>query len=102
MKKHLSILFAGFFLASLFAVPVFAESVEKVDGFVCPVLGGKAGMNGKSGKIQGIAGGYYTVVGPDVSVPEHATNDGFPSVADSFNVPGEEGYTAIWNYDNHP
>lgn len=33
---------------------------------------------------------------------EHATNDGFPSVADSFNVPGEEGYTAIWNYDNHP
>jgi hypothetical protein len=80
----------------------FAAPSEKSDGFVCPVLGGKAGTNGNSGKIAPIAGGYYTIVGPDVTVPDHAMNDGFPSVPDSFLVPGDPGYSAIWNYDNAP
>jgi hypothetical protein len=101
MKKLTSVLFASIIFASLFIVPALAQP-DKVDGFVCPVLGGKAGMNGKSPKIGGIAGGYYTVVGPDVSIPEHATNSGFPSVEGSFGTPGDEGYTAIWNYDNAP
>jgi hypothetical protein len=101
-KKTISIMFMSVILASLFVVPVLADPPEKVDGFVCPVLGGKAGMDGKSQKIEAIAGGYYTVAGPEVIVPEHATNDGFPSVADSFNVPSEEGYTEIWNYENAP
>jgi hypothetical protein len=34
--------------------------------------------------------------------PARATNSGFPSVEGSFGTPGDEGYTAIWNYDNAP
>ena len=100
MKKNLSIIFAGFVLASMFIVPVLGEPVEKVDGFVCPVLGGKAGEHGKSQAIFGIYGGDYSVRGGDVSVPAHATNTGFPSI--EHGSPGDLGYTAIWNNANEP
>jgi hypothetical protein len=80
----------------------YAAPPEKANGFICPVLGGKAGMNGNSSKIEPIAGGYYTVAGPDVMVPAHATNEGFPTVEGSFLTPGEVGYTAIWNHANAP
>ena len=79
---------------------LYATPPEKVDGFVCPILGGKAGENGKSQKIAQLPNGDYTVVGPDVSVPEHATNWGFPTT--DHGVPGDEGYSAIWNYNNAP
>ena len=79
-----------------------AAPAEKADGFICPVLGGQAGMHGNSHAIVGIAGGYYTVPGPDVSVPAHATNKGWPGTAGSFYIPGEVGYSAIWNNANAP
>jgi hypothetical protein len=70
-----------------------------VDGFVDPHLGGQAGEHGNSPKISPILCGY-TIGIPDVSVPEHATNFGFPSIP--HGTPGDVGYTAIWNYANEP
>jgi hypothetical protein len=75
-----------------------------VDGFVCPVLGGQAGKNGNTDgehwPIFPIYGGDYSVRGGDVSVPDHATNSGFPTT--DHGSPGETGYTAIWNNNNAP
>lgn len=80
----------------------FAAPPEKVNGFVCPVLGGQAGMHGMHKGVTPIAGGYYTHGGPDVTVPAQVTNTGFPSVAGSFLTPGDPGYGAIWDYANAP
>jgi hypothetical protein len=74
------------------------------DGFVCPVLGGKAGMNGKAKGITHIdntaygVDSFYTVVGPEVSVPQQATNggNGVNNPHGPYASPGDEGYTAIW------
>ena len=79
---------------------VAAAPVEKVDGFVCPVLGGKAGEKGKSSKIFEIFDGDYSVAGPNIRVPEHATNNGWPG--GPHGSPGDLGYTAIWNLANFP
>jgi hypothetical protein len=83
-----------------------AKEPEKTDGFVCPVLGGKAGENGKAsephgnspgGPIVEIGGGDYTVAGPDVEVPVHATNDeGAGTPGGDHASPGDPDYTAIW------
>lgn len=99
-------LLVGFLIASMLLVLpsiVLADPVEKADAFVCPHLGGKAGENGNidgsNWPIGEIYGGY-TVGGPDVSVPDHATNWGYPNIA--HGVPGDVGYTAIWNRANAP
>ncbi|MHA2162622.1 MAG: hypothetical protein ACXABF_09375 [Candidatus Thorarchaeota archaeon] len=84
----------------------------KEEGFVCPVLGGKAGENGEhkgltyidnSGEpvedfwsnIRGASGkGPHTI-----NVPEHATNQngaGGPH-GPTYASPGEEDYSPIWN-----
>jgi hypothetical protein len=88
----LSILF--FSIAPAFAIPPTKEA-----GFVCPHLGGKAGENGNSPKIAPIYGGY-TIPGPDVFIPTHAGNWGWPS--EEHGVPGDPEYTAIWLYSNAP
>jgi len=73
---------------------------EKTDGFVCPVLGGQAGGdhgNSSPKPIVGISNDDSTVIGPDVSVPEHATNDnGAGSPGGDHASPGDSDYTAIW------
>jgi hypothetical protein len=84
-----------------------AQEPDKQPGFVCPVLGGKAGENGKAlyskddnpnGPIRPIADGDYTVAGPNVNVPVHATNDnGAGSPGGEHASPGDPDYTAIWN-----
>ena len=99
MKKTISILFMGLVLASLFVIPVMAKP-EKVDGFVCPVLGGKGGENaiakGK-GKFIEIFDGDVSIAGPNVHVPVHATNDnGAGSPGGAHTSPGDTEYTAIW------
>jgi hypothetical protein len=77
--------------------PVFAQPPEKTDGFVCPILGGRAGENGNSLKIVQLPGGDYTVIGPELHVPIHATNwDGVGTPGGAHAVPGDSGYTAIW------
>jgi hypothetical protein len=110
MKKTISIIFVSFMLASLFAVPVFAASNEKVDAFVCPVLGGKAGENGNHKGLTYIdntaygVDSFYTNIrgasgkGPHIkSVPIHATNmDGSGNPHGPYSSPGDTDYTAIW------
>jgi len=100
MKKLFQILVMTALLSTLFVTAAFAGGPDKTDGFVCPVLGGKAGeAHGKSdpGKIIQIGGGDFSVVGPDVRVPVHATNDnGAGSPGGPHASPGDTDYTAIW------
>lgn len=97
MKKLLigaagaAVLFVG---ATGFAA---AAPPDTTTGFVCPVLGGNAGANA-AGPIVQIGGGDFSVIGPDVTVPIHATNDngaGDPTSANHAS-PGDTDYTAIW------
>jgi len=75
---------------------VAAGGVERVDGFVCPVITTDGVLNSPKGAA--IAGGHYTIVGPDVAVPLHATNgDGAGSPGGSHSQPGDTDYTAIWS-----
>lgn len=91
---------------SVFAAPVTlsdaqmdsvaAGGVERVDGFVCPVISTDAVLNSVNGAGP-IGEGDYTIVGPDVSIPLHATNgDGAGTPGGSHSNPGDTDYTAIW------
>jgi len=108
--KLTSAVFTGCLLAAgAFAEPislndaqldsVAAGGMERVDGFVCPVITTDAVFrdgSGPGGEL-GIEG-YYTIGGPDVMVPLHATNgagDG-SNPGGPFNQPGDISYTAIW------
>lgn len=75
---------------------VAAAGVETVDGFVCPVISTENVLHSpKSGEL-GIEG-FYTIGGPDVTVPVFATNnDGAGSPRGPFSQPGDTTYTAIW------
>jgi hypothetical protein len=87
-------------LFSLAVTPVFAAPPPRESGFICPVLGGQAGENGNSDKQPFVIppGGFTTVIGPDVTVPEHATNlNGDGSPGGPFASPGEADYSPIWN-----
>jgi hypothetical protein len=100
MNRSLWVLVAVAALLVLSVAFVAAKEVEKTDGFVCPVLGGQAGEpHGKSdpGPIQEIYNGDKTVVGPEVSVPTHATNgDGAGRPDGPHSSPGDTDYTAVW------
>lgn len=62
--------------------------------FVCPVISTDAVLNAKAGIT---INGAYSILGPTVSVPVHATNDnGAGSPGGSFASPGDTSYTAIW------
>ena len=87
---------------------VAAAQPEKGPGFVCPVLGGKAGENPNSPwqnvnhqwyniKFKTIFDGDQTVIGPPVNVPEHATNNNGAGAPDGpHQSPGDENYSPIW------
>ena len=81
------------------AAPV-ALSLDQMDSvaggaFVCPVISTDAVLNAKNGIA---INGAYSILGPTVSVPVHATNgDGAGSPGGSFSSPGDTDYTAIWN-----
>jgi len=76
---------------------VAAGGVERVDGFVCPVISG-AGVQ-TNDKFFAIGDGYYSFHGPDVSVPVHATNNaGAGRPGGSFASPGDANYSAIWGF----
>jgi hypothetical protein len=78
---------------------VAAGGEHTVDGFVCPVITTAGVLNSPNSETL-VPGEYYTIIGPDVSVPRHATNrdgDGVPSGdPTTFDAPGDTGYTAIW------
>ena len=100
MKKIASGLLLVMVLSVFTVSAAFADAPEKTDGFVCPVLGGQAGEehgNSDPPKIINIYGGDSSVIGPNVSVPLHATNDeGNGSPGGPHTSPGDPGYTAIW------
>ena len=74
---------------------VAAGGVSTVDGFICPVITTDAVLNSPKG--ISISGGHYSILGPDVSVPVHATNDnGAGSPGGAHAAPGDTTYTAIW------
>jgi len=105
MKLALSAFVTCLFATSAFATPVSlsdaqldsvaAGGVQKVDGFVCPVITTAAVMNSPRGAM--IGGGHYSIIGPDVSIPLHATNAGGTGTpGGSHSAPGDSDYTAIW------
>jgi hypothetical protein len=101
MKKILRTLILTGCLSALMITSAFAAGPpEKIDGFICPVLGGQAGGehgNSSPDVFVTIAGGDTTIIGPDVSVPVHATNDnGAGSPGGDHASPGDADYTAIW------
>lgn len=74
---------------------VAAAGVTTIDGFVCPVITTDAVLNSPNG--ISIAGGDYSILGPDVSIPIGATNDdGIGSPGGAHASPGDTTYTAIW------
>ena len=83
-------------LGAVLIIPFSASAaVEKTDGFVCPVISTDAVLNSPKGGA--IAGGDYTIGGPNVSVPIHATNDdGAGSPGGDHAAPGDTTYTAVW------
>ena len=100
MKKKL---IAGFGAAALLVGVASAAPPETTDGFICPVLGGQAGVNGGSGITYIDQAGFpdadpfFTVIGPDVTVPTNATNsDGTEGPHGDYASPGDTDYTAIW------
>jgi len=73
-----------------------ASAVEMTEGFVCPVISTDAVLNSPKGGALGETGDY-TIGGPDVMVPIHATNaDGAGVPGGDHSGPGDTDYTAIW------
>jgi len=106
MNTILAVFSLGMFAAGAYAAPVplskaqmdsvAAGGVDTVDGFICPVITTDAVLHSPKGGELGIEG-FYTIGGPDVTVPVHATNgDGTASPAGPFSQPGDTDYTAIW------
>jgi len=107
MKITLAVITSCLLATTAFAAPIVlsgnqldsvaAGGVERVAGFVCPVLTTDAVLNSPKGMPLGIPG-FYTIGGPDVSVPIHATNGAGNgnNPGGPFSQPGETDYTAIW------
>ena len=73
-----------------------AAPVEKTDGFVCPVFNSDSVGEHNPNAFQ-IGSDDYTIAGPDVRVPLHATNgDGTGMPGGPHSSPGDTDYTAIW------
>src|SRR5438105_5909333 len=69
---------------------------QRSTGFVCPVISTDNVLNSPKGGT--LAGGDYTIGGPDVSVPTHATNgDGTGQPQGEHSAPGDTNYSAIWS-----
>lgn len=65
--------------------------------FVCPVFNSDAVGQHNPNAVQ-ISNGDYTIIGPDVNVPDRATNmDGSGNPAGNHARPGDANYSPIWN-----
>ena len=96
MKRTISLM-AGLGLLAVLLVPSTGSAMEKVDGFVCPVLTAEA-VGQHNPQATPIGGGDYTVGTVAVAVPITATNDdGAGTPAGDHARPGDSTYTAIWN-----
>ncbi|MDZ7751987.1 MAG: hypothetical protein U5S82_10045 [Gammaproteobacteria bacterium] len=105
MKTSAAAVAAGLLATGAYAAPVAlsnaqmdgvaAGGVETTDGFVCPVITTDGVLNSPKGAM--IGEGHYTIIGPDVTVPVHATNgDGAGTPPGPHSEPGDTDYTAIW------
>lgn len=99
MKIALSAIATCLFASSAYATPVSLSDAQMdvVSGgsFVCPVISTEAVLNSPNGAA--IGGGDYSIIGPDVVVPMHATNDnGAGTPGGDHASPGDSTYTAIW------
>jgi hypothetical protein len=66
-------------------------------GFVCPVFNPDSAVSDHNPNAVGIGGGDYTIIGPNVSVPDQATNGGGTGTpGGAHSSPGDSDYTAIW------
>lgn len=106
--KKLIIISIVVVVISIVALPamIFADPVERVQTFVCPVLNENAGMNNPN--AFPIAGGDYSLLpgkagdpaNSPVMVPVHATNqNGNGGPGGSHAGPGDADYSPIWNQD---
>ena len=75
---------------------VTAGGAPSPNGFVCPVITTDAVLNSPHG--MAIGEGHYSIIGPAVRVPIHATNgDGTGTPPGPHSAPGDTDYTAIWH-----
>ena len=97
MKKILFFVLAASLLLLLLSVAVYAAPMEKTDGFVCPVFNSNSAVGDKNPNAVMIGEGDYTIPGPNVSVPRHATNgDGEGTPPGWHARPGDANYSAVW------
>ena len=76
---------------------VTAGGAPTPTGFVCPVITTDAVLHSPKGAA--IGEGHYTIGGPTVAVPTHATNgDGTGTPGGPHSQPGDTDYTAIWSF----
>jgi hypothetical protein len=95
MKKIL--ITSSLFLTFLAVSTNSAFALEKTDGFVCPVFNDNSAVGEHNPNAVPIANGDYTIAGPNVSVPLHATNDdGEGSPGGNHVGPNDTTYSAIW------
>ena len=102
MKKKTSlitILVLIVLMVAALSSSVFAAPRERGEGFVCPVFNTNSQAGHKNPNAVGIAGGDFTIIGPEVKVPIHATNDnGNGSSGGAHVSPGDKNYTPIWEH----
>jgi hypothetical protein len=100
--KRLTTIASGLALAAamLPAVTFAAPPEITEEAFVCPVI---TTENVTHSPISGeLSAGHYTIGGPDVVVPVHATNDdGAGTPGGDHAAPGNPTYTAIWSGLEH-
>ena len=110
MKLTLAVFTTSLLASGAYATPVSlsdsqmdsvaAGGVEKVDGFVCPVISTRGVLNSPKG-IE--INGAYSIKGPEVSVPARATNDGGAGRPGGDHAsPGDTTYTAVWGFRPPP
>lgn len=77
---------------------VTAGGAPSPTGFVCPVITTDNVLNSPKGAALGDTGDY-TIGGPVVRAPQHATNgDGTGVPGGDHSAPGDTDYTAIWYF----
>lgn len=108
MVKRVTI--AGTVVAAMAAFLAGPGAGAALADFVCPVIPGSdqgKQQREQSGQFITISGGDTSILpglagdmegNSPVDVPDHATNgEGSGSPAGAHDVPGDDGYTAIWN-----
>lgn len=85
------------FILAILAVALAVFTPKARADFVCPVFNSDSVGQHNPNAVP-ISNGDYTIIGPDVNVPDHATNmDGSGSPGSQHAAPGDAGYSPIWN-----